>query len=219
MERVFIFIDGSNFYHALKEEIGRTDIDFLKFALKLCGNRRLIGVNYYNAPLKKEFNPEQYKEQQRFFNYIRNLPGYTLKLGHLELRKVELMKGTVILEDLKGHIYFVGPVDKVNKILKKDEAKSITNLRYLVEKGVDIMIATDMLSFAYNNIYDTGVLVSGDGDFAYVVEKIKLLRKRMEVAFFPERKCWHLRQVSDKFISLDNNFFVFLNDDKREHKR
>lgn len=88
MERIFIFIDGSNFYHALKEEIGRTDIDFLKFALKISKGRRLININYYNAPLNKEYHPEQYKAQQRFFNYIRNLPGYTLKLGHLELRDV-----------------------------------------------------------------------------------------------------------------------------------
>lgn len=98
----------------------------------------------------------------------------------------------------------------MNEILKKDESKAITHFKYLVEKGVDISIATDMLSLAYDNIYDTGVLVSGDGDFAYVIKKIKLLGKKMEVAFFPKRRCWHLRQVSDKFIPLERNFFVDL---------
>ena len=31
MERVMIFIDGSNFYHGLKEVIGTARIDFTKF--------------------------------------------------------------------------------------------------------------------------------------------------------------------------------------------
>ncbi|HOK56822.1 MAG TPA: NYN domain-containing protein [bacterium] len=207
MERVFIFIDGSNFYHGLKEEIGIRTIDFLKFAFKPCGKRKFVGANYYNVPLKKEYAPDKYKDQQKFFNYIRNLPGYTLKLGHLELRNVELKKGTVILENSKAHVYFVGPIDKVNEILKKDESKTITQIKYLVEKGVDISIATDMLSLAYDDFYDTGILVSGDGDFAYVIKKIQQLKKKIEVAYFPQRKCWHLRQVSDKFISLEKSFF------------
>ena len=38
-----------------------------------------------------------------------------------------------------------------------------------VEKGVDIMVATDMLRLAWDNLYDVAILVSGDGDFAYAV--------------------------------------------------
>ena len=114
------------------------------------------------------------------------------------------------MKDLKGHIYYVGPVNKVNQVLNKQEVQSITSLKYLIEKGVDILLASDMLSSAYNNAYDTAILVSGDGDFAYVIENIKLLKKRVQVSYFPKRKCWHLRQISDKFISLDKNFFEFL---------
>jgi len=31
MERVSIFIDGSNLYHGLKNVLGRTDLDFARF--------------------------------------------------------------------------------------------------------------------------------------------------------------------------------------------
>jgi uncharacterized LabA/DUF88 family protein len=36
-----------------------------------------------------------------------------------------------------------------------------------VEKGIDIMLATDLLYFAWNAFYDVAILVSGDGDFAF----------------------------------------------------
>ena len=42
-----------------------------------------------------------------------------------------------------------------------------------VEKGIDIMVATDLLKFAWDDLYDVAVLVSGDGDFAYAVETVK----------------------------------------------
>ncbi|MCM8829498.1 MAG: NYN domain-containing protein [Candidatus Omnitrophica bacterium] len=210
MERVTIFIDGSNFYHGVKENIKKTNIDFMKFAQKLCGKRQLCGVYYYNAPLKKEFNFEQYKTQQKFFNYIQNLPGFNLKLGHLEFREILIEKEKIILESLDGQFYEVDTIDEVKKLCKRENTifwGRISPTKYPIEKGVDILLACDMLSLAYNDAYDTAILVSGDGDFAYVIKNIKLLNKKVEVAYFPKRRCWHLRQVSDKFIPLENAFF------------
>lgn len=31
MKRVMVFVDGSNFYHGLKANLKRTDVDFFKF--------------------------------------------------------------------------------------------------------------------------------------------------------------------------------------------
>jgi len=50
-----------------------------------------------------------------------------------------------------------------------------------IEKKVDIKIAVDIISLAYENAYDTAVLVSGDGDFVPVVKKVKELDKNLEV--------------------------------------
>ena len=49
-----------------------------------------------------------------------------------------------------------------------------------IEKKVDIKIAIDIISLAYENVYDTAVLVSGDGDFVPVVKKVKELDKNVE---------------------------------------
>ncbi len=52
MERVCIFIDGSNFYHALKEASLPVNVDFGKLGANLTRpNRRHIHTYYYNAPL------------------------------------------------------------------------------------------------------------------------------------------------------------------------
>jgi len=53
-----------------------------------------------------------------------------------------------------------------------------------IEKKVDIKIAIDMVSLAYENAYDTAVLVSGDGDFVPVVKKVKKLNKKVELWAF-----------------------------------
>ncbi|MHC4595028.1 MAG: LabA-like NYN domain-containing protein [Planctomycetota bacterium] len=71
------------------------------------------------------------------------------------------------------------------------------------EKGIDILLATDMLSQAYVNGYDSMILVSGDGDYAPVLEEIKKMGKRVENAFFKSIRSDALRRVCDVFISLD----------------
>jgi hypothetical protein len=44
MERVCIFIDGSNFYHGLKANYGNTRIDFKKLGNVLRQERRLVRI-------------------------------------------------------------------------------------------------------------------------------------------------------------------------------
>jgi uncharacterized LabA/DUF88 family protein len=75
-----------------------------------------------------------------------------------------------------------------------------------VEKGVDVNIAVDMLRYAYNDAYDTAILVSGDGDFATAVEAVKDIGKHLEVAAVG--KSYHLRNVCDKFIPLTEEFLA-----------
>jgi len=73
------------------------------------------------------------------------------------------------------------------------------NLR---EKGVDIRIATDMLQYA--NIYDVAILVSGDGDFAYVVRAVQNLGKLVYNAIGPRSQSRELCQACDFVITIDH---------------
>ena len=88
-----------------------------------------------------------------------------------------------------------------------------------VEKGVDIMIATDLLRLAWDNLYDVAVLVSGDGDFAYALQAVKDMGKHVEVAAFPANLSWELAQVADDREFFTPDYFEELWSRKRNSSR
>lgn len=172
-ERVMVFIDGNNLYHSLKHVMGRTNLDFHEFSRRLVQDRQLIRVYYYNAPLNREDDEEKYRQQQSFFDSLDTVPYLTKKFGRLEKRLVKqtLPDGTFI------------------------------SVPTYVEKGVDTFIVIDMLSHAYKDNYDTAILVSGDEDFAVLVDTIKDIGKHVEVANLGGS--YILRQAADKYVLID----------------
>jgi len=79
-----------------------------------------------------------------------------------------------------------------------------------VEKGIDIMLATDLLYFAWNDFYDVAVLVSGDSDFAYALQAVKNMGKHVEVAYFETGASKDLLNVADNRYLLNRSFFTGL---------
>ena len=169
-ERVAIFIDGSNFYHSVKDtfQIHDNQVDFAKLTEILKNKRMLIGVYYYNAPLDRGYNFEIYRKQQKFFSELRKIPGFHVILCNM--RKIRKSDGTY----------------------------------EFAVKGDDIHLATDMLSFAYENTYDTAILVSGDGDFVPVIKKVQKLGKNVENAYFSVSRSDFLRRVCNSSVLLDD---------------
>jgi len=76
-----------------------------------------------------------------------------------------------------------------------------------VEKGIDVMIATDLLYFAWSGFYDVAILVSGDSDFTYAVQAVKNVGKHVEVAYFEGGASKELLDMADNRYPLDRNFF------------
>lgn len=75
------------------------------------------------------------------------------------------------------------------------------------EKGIDVRLATDMLTHAFRHNYDAAILVSGDNDFADAVQAVKDLRRTVEVALFGSPGSSHrLRDVADDVIALNAEF-------------
>ena len=52
------------------------------------------------------------------------------------------------------------------------------------QKGVDTLIAIDMITKAYLNHYDVAYLVAGDGDFVNVVKAVKNYTGKIVIGVF-----------------------------------
>jgi uncharacterized LabA/DUF88 family protein len=70
-------------------------------------------------------------------------------------------------------------------------------------KGDDIHLATDLISLAYENGYDTAILVSGDSDFVPAIRKVQKLEKKVENHYFRISGSNFLKKVCDVSVCLD----------------
>ena len=77
----------------------------------------------------------------------------------------------------------------------------------MVEKGVDVMIAADLISHAYEDHYDTAILVSGDADFYPALQVVKDTGKQVEVAAFDSNLSSEAARFSDSIIKFNKNYF------------
>ena len=92
-ERVIIFIDGSNFYHILKDIFGNSktliNFDFENFAKFIVKDRKLVRTYYYSAPLDRKKDEDTYSKQQKFFEKIKKFPDFELVLCRMQKDKVD----------------------------------------------------------------------------------------------------------------------------------
>ena len=159
-ERVFIIVDGSNFYHRLKEVnlSNLLNFNYGKFAEFLSNGRKIISNKYYIGAIREEAGNQKSKE----------LMGNQRKL----------------LSSLKKHGWQI----EFGHMLKTDGYH---------EKGVDVLMAIDLLAGAYENIYDTAILVSSDTDLIPALIKARQKGKKIEYVGFSHKPSMGLIANSD----------------------
>lgn len=162
-ERVAIFVDGSNLYNGMRENLRNTRVNLAELIHQLLRERPLHRAYYYNAPLTDDYDEELREGQQRFFESLRRIPYVTVRFGRLHRRPDGSM----------------------------------------VEKGIDVAIAVEALSLAFQDAYDTALLVSGDGDYVELVETLKRYGKHVECAMFRNQSAGILLEHVDVFQNLD----------------
>ena len=77
----------------------------------------------------------------------------------------------------------------------------------MVEKGVDMMIGVDILKNAYEDLCDTAILVSGDGDFYPALQAAKDQGKHVEIAAFDTNISPETARIADLHIKLNKTYF------------
>jgi len=156
------------------------------------------------------------------YNIIKNMVGKAYSLKNFNFKKFVdfLTNGRKIVRAY----YYTAPLDKSkNEETYKKQQKFFESLKKIPNfslvlcrmqkdkehgavkyhvKEDDIHIAVDMVKYAYNDAYDTAILVSSDGDFVPAVEAVKEKGKNVENIGFETKFSWHLKQKSDRFKQI-----------------
>lgn len=70
-------------------------------------------------------------------------------------------------------------------------------------KGDDVHLAVDLVSGAYENLYDTAIILSGDEDFVPAIQKVQKLGKKVINAYFKSTSSNYLKHICDESIFMD----------------
>jgi uncharacterized LabA/DUF88 family protein len=185
-ERVITYIDGFNLYYGLKDKGWRRyywlDLRALSRNLLLPG-QNLVCVKYFTARIKAGGS----KTPQN----IRN------KLEEKRKRQTIYLEALNTLQNL--HIY------KGHYLGKTVTCKKCGNTWPThEEKMTDVNIATELLIDAFNNAFDTALLVSGDSDLAPAVIAVRrqFPGKRIVVAFPPARVSEQLKRTANAYFTI-----------------
>lgn len=207
-ERAVVFIDGNNFYRGMRKSNNLTPgigFDYAAFARKLVGAREWVETRYYVGKVRQVGNLSLYKNQRKFLAHLHNSPRMQVFLGRLESHPAanksekKLRQLLHILQSRDDVILPQQVIHELGKIANTPD-KIIWS-----EKAVDVLIATDIVSMAYESEYDVAYLISADGDFTPAVKKARALGRKVFAA--SPQKGHQLAQAVNTFIPLKRDFF------------
>jgi len=191
--RIMVFYDGSYFKHGqiyfrYKEDRGWFSLSQLHSTLEkyvaiktksTVEITKVVGAHYYDGRLSTKVADADLLQKERAF-------------------EMSLISAGII-----PHYLSLNEKEKCPSPSTSEEAKY-----FIMQKGVDVKLALDVLDFAHDNRFDVAVLITGDSDFVPLARKITSLGKQALVAHFEfegwddsrgvsHRPCYASRELID----------------------
>jgi uncharacterized LabA/DUF88 family protein len=173
--KVMAFIDGGYLRSQYKRKYGTEEIDFNKLKIHLMDNFNANCGGKYDGDLVRVYYYDAIVDHDHP-NYSEQRQ-YFLKIGTINGYQVRL-----------GRLISTG---------KNDDGP-------LKQKGVDVHLAVDMITKAYQDQYDFAILLAGDDDFLDVINGVKDSGKRVFGLYFREHISDNLYDALDARIEVDN---------------
>ncbi|MFH0970314.1 MAG: NYN domain-containing protein [Candidatus Diapherotrites archaeon] len=196
-KRVHLFVDGSNFYHGLKQNNFYKLFSYSTFFQQLNKKYNIEKVYFYDAIKNMDIEPEQYSKQQVFHARLqKDIPGLVLRT-----RKLKYLFANDRLENAKKNASFCASCQpKLIQFLQDAGLQKLSK-----EKGIDILLVTDMVKGAFQDRYDIALLASGDADFVPAVDLVQSLKKSVVNLHFYAGSSSELRNACNahSLIQLD----------------
>ena len=173
-----IFIDGSNLYHIFKRMFKSSrrlmNFDFEKFSKKIAGNRKLVRVYYYTAPLDRMKDEKTYMKQQKFFDKLRRIPNFKLILCRMQKVKIN---GKIVYQVKEDDIHLA--VDMV-----KFAYNDAYDIAVLISSDGDFVPAIKAIQEIGKNVENIGFETKFSYHLKQECDKFKQLKKKELIAFF-----------------------------------
>lgn len=178
-DRAILFIDGSNWYHSLKnaqvEKQGQ--LDYIKIAKKLAGPREWVGTRYYVGQVQQTGNGQLHAEQRRFISRFENAhPQHSAHFGRIERRTANNEAASELIRYLSSLSTRID-IQVFRDLM--DLGQRHQRAEVMVEKAVDVMLAVDLVVMAGRNEFDTAYILSADGDFTHAVRVVRDYGKKV----------------------------------------
>jgi len=154
--RVFLYIDGFNFYYnSLKKNHKLTWLDLMTLARKLFPRDNISGIKYFTAKVKPTENDQNIRYRQSlYFNALKQY-----------IPQIEIIYGHFLVTRTRMRHQF--PPPNTVPVIKTEE------------KGSDVNLAVHMLNDAWLDKYDIAALLSSDSDMVQSVKFITEMGKKV----------------------------------------
>ncbi len=196
-ENGILFIDGNNFYHNIKKiKVNPSEIDFLKLSQIISKHFdiKFKKIIYYNSIPDIRDGEKKYYGHMKFLSRIAKIPDFEVKT-----RKLPKQSTAEVLQEKEEKIRMLNLCDKC-KIQVKNHCFDCIGESKKKEKGIDVMIAVDMVENSINNKCDYCVLLSGDADFIPAMNLIKEIGKKTSSTSLDKGYSSELRNTFPFFV-------------------
>ena len=196
-KKATLFIDSSNFYHCLKENKLFGLFSYKSFYEELSKEFAITKVFFYDAIKNIAIEPEQYSKQQAFHERLKKeIPEVVIRARKLKY----LLSNERVEKAAKKADFCKKCAPKISGFLSDARLSKMSK-----EKGIDIMLVTDLIKGAFQEKYETALLATGDADFVPAVELAQTLKKEAINLHFYAGSSSELRNACDshRLIKVD----------------
>jgi uncharacterized LabA/DUF88 family protein len=188
--KVMVFVDGGYLESNLKEQWGKdTSVNYARFRESLQKYLTfekegyfIIRIYYYDAI---------YEEQEQY----QKLSGIT------DPKRLQRIKADIEAQKLKHR-----QIESTDFFTLRTGRLALKGKGDFEQKGVDGLLAADIVSKGYQDQYDIALLLAGDDDFVDVVKSVKDAGKQVYGFYFTRSTSSRLLNSLDVRWAIDKNF-------------
>ena len=178
-------------------------------AISSVRNAEFLRAYWYDGA----FRPDRkgYQKQSQYFDALATTAGVRLRLGNIAERAPSYEPHLRAALKQTARALDIGEQEFFEEFNKHWEFRPETK-----QKGVDTLIALDMVRFAGQKVFDTAVLISGDQDLAGAVQTTQDMGCRVVIATpYEYSVSKELKKLADAVIVLSQNDLKMMVDKRK----